>query len=542
MEKIKYIMYCRKSSESEDKQVQSIEAQQKALKKLAAEKNLTIVKVLEESQSAKKPGRPIFTEMINILSEGKADGILCWKPNRLARNPIDGGTIQWMLQSGLIKSINTPSNEYLPTDNILMLGVEFGMANQFILDLSKDVKRGLNAKAEKGWLPHIAPIGYINDKAGNKGEKIIYKDPNRFPILRKMWNLMLTGHYSVQSIVTIANNDWVLTCSATNKLPERQISLSTGYKIFTSPFYYGKFYHSGQLYDGKHEPLVTEEEFKKVKNILGRKNNSRPKNKNLPFRGIINCGECGAMITAEEKFKTIKQTNEKRKYLYHRCTKRKRNIKCHQKTIRTEILEEQIIEYLENITLPKEILKWCVETLKENKVIEENNTKDIINNLETQISKLETRIHNLTTLFISPENNNKEMLSDEEFKKEKLNLNEKISSLKSQLTKIQEEDKSLELSIETFDLAANAKHFFLKGDNDEKNQILSSIGSNYSLKDRKLDISLIKPLQLIADGLKENNTNMIRLEPSKNPLNINKNTSLKKELFLWGAQRESNPH
>src|SRR5665647_520903 len=129
---LRYFMYCRKSSDSEDRQVQSIEAQKRELLKIAKENGLEVVRIFEESQSAKKPGRPLFTEMINDFNRGKADGLIAWKVNRLARNPVDGGTISWMLQQRLIKHIQTFGRSYYPEDNVIVMAVELGMANQYI--------------------------------------------------------------------------------------------------------------------------------------------------------------------------------------------------------------------------------------------------------------------------------------------------------------------------------------------------------------------------------------------------------------------------
>src|SRR5919109_2367757 len=148
-----YFLYARKSSEAEDQQVASIDAQIDALQELARREGLEVLEVLSEAKSAKSPGRPVFERMLERIGDGEAHGILCWKLNRLARNPIDGGQISWMLQQGAIQHIRTHDRSYYPTDNVLMMAVEFGMANQYIRDLSADVRRGLRAKCEAGWMP-----------------------------------------------------------------------------------------------------------------------------------------------------------------------------------------------------------------------------------------------------------------------------------------------------------------------------------------------------------------------------------------------------
>jgi len=105
---LKYFLYARKSSEDEDRQIQSIESQIAIMKKLAQEYNLKIIKTYTEAQSAKAPDiRDVFKEMIERIENGDADGILCWQINRLSRNPVDSGRISWLLQKNIIKSIQT---------------------------------------------------------------------------------------------------------------------------------------------------------------------------------------------------------------------------------------------------------------------------------------------------------------------------------------------------------------------------------------------------------------------------------------------------
>jgi DNA invertase Pin-like site-specific DNA recombinase len=160
---MRYFLYARKSTDVEDKQVLSIEAQLSELRALARKEKLEIVAEFVEKKSAKLPGRPVFNEMMSRIQKGEAQGIVCWKIDRLARNPVDGGQVQWLLQNGTIAHIQTHDRAYYPADNVLMMSVEFGMANQYIRDLSVNTKRGLREKARQGIYPSSAPLGYLNN-------------------------------------------------------------------------------------------------------------------------------------------------------------------------------------------------------------------------------------------------------------------------------------------------------------------------------------------------------------------------------------------
>ena len=162
---MRYFLYARKSTDVEDKQVLSIEAQLSELRALAKREGLEITEELIEKRSAKQPGRPIFNDMLLRIQKGEARGIVCWKIDRLARNPVDGGQIQWLLQNGAISHIQTHDRAYYPSDNVLTMSVEFGMANQYIRDLSVNTARGLRAKARQGHFPGTAPFGYLNNPA-----------------------------------------------------------------------------------------------------------------------------------------------------------------------------------------------------------------------------------------------------------------------------------------------------------------------------------------------------------------------------------------
>src|SRR3989344_9363723 len=197
MNKLIYFKYRRKSSEEEDQQALSIEAQERELSDYALKCNLEVLDVLSsETKSAHKPGREIFNEMLESIERGEANAILCWKLDRLARNALDGGKIIWLMDEGKLKQIDTPSKTFKNTaDDKFLMSIEFGMSKKYSDDLSDNVKRGIRQKYERGEYPNLAPIGYLNIR--NHGLSNIEPDPESTSLIRKTFQEYATGKYSL---------------------------------------------------------------------------------------------------------------------------------------------------------------------------------------------------------------------------------------------------------------------------------------------------------------------------------------------------------
>src|SRR3990167_3306503 len=160
----KFFLYARKSTDTEDKQILSIEAQLVELRAYAKTENLEITDEFIEKQSAKTPGRPIFNELLQRIEAGEANGILAWHPDRLARNSVDGGKIVYLLDCGQLLSIKFPSFWFENTSQgKFMLSIAFGQSKYYVDSLAENTKRGLRQKVRRGEYPGIAPVGYIND-------------------------------------------------------------------------------------------------------------------------------------------------------------------------------------------------------------------------------------------------------------------------------------------------------------------------------------------------------------------------------------------
>ncbi len=481
---IKYYLYARKSSEGEDRQVASIDSQIAELQQLAKERGLTIVDVLTEEKSAKKPGRKVFNQMLIDITLGKANGILCWKLDRLARNPRDGGDIQQMLHDEQIQHIQTFQTGYFPTDNVMMMCLELGIAHQFIKDLSLNTRRGQRAKADKGWLPHKPPIGYKNNKHFLPDLPPIYSDPDLFQVMKKIWNIFLEEKCSVDELYERAFKLGLRTKSG------QEFGRSSFYRTLRNPFYYGEFDWQGKRYKGAHEPMISKEEFELAQDIIDGRVKQLTKRDGFAFRGFIRCGECRASITSEHRIKRQKNGNI-HNYTYYHCTKRiKRD--CSQRLIRSDELDRQVIDLLDKISIPLSFHQWAIKQLRAEAEQENKNSKnnkawaDI--NLETIKKKLDT----LLTLRV-----NEEITTEEYSSKRNEILNEK-SRLESAVKNMRDsEDNWIEKAEKALNVAAFATRKFQEGSWKDKQNVITDLGSNLTLQDRKLNIPVDKRLALL---------------------------------------------
>lgn len=328
-EQIKYFLYARKSSEDNvERQMQSLESQERELEKVAKTQKLKIVDIIREEKSAHEPGRQKFNEMMKRIEKGEASGILTWHPNRLSRNPIDTGMVIYAIDREVLKIIKTPTKNYgRDSTDQFVLGLEFGIAKKDSDDKSQVVKRGLLTKCEKGSMPGVAPLGYLNTTHLVGGSRYIVKDPERFELVKKAWGLMASGQHSVSDIQEIMSEKWGFRTREFKSQRNNRISLSNLYRIFNDTFYYGWFRYprnGGQLWKGAHESMISEETFNIVQALFRNETKARPKKKGLfAFTGIMRCGECGAQITAEEKWKRPKN-GKVHHYIYYGCTKNKK--------------------------------------------------------------------------------------------------------------------------------------------------------------------------------------------------------------------------
>ncbi len=344
---VKYCLYARKSTESEERQVLSIDSQIKEMLQMAEREGLEVVEIKRESHSAKETAtRPIFNEIIDDIRQGKYNGILTWAPDRISRNAGDlGKIVDLMDQKSLIeirtygqRFTDSPSEKFL----LMILGSQAKLEND---NRGVNVKRGLRARVEMGLWPGMAPVGYLNQKLMDKKCQIIV-DPARGPIVKKMFEKMAYEKWSGRKIY-----HWLRFEMNFKTVGNHNLALSNIYRTLINPLYYGVFEYpkkSGNWYTGKHEPIVTKELFDQVQAQLKRDNIQR-QSKEFAFTKLMVCGLCDSSISAEEKYKQLKDGTTA-KYIYYGCGRAKDRF-CKNQYLREDDLTDQFVKILDQIDL-----------------------------------------------------------------------------------------------------------------------------------------------------------------------------------------------
>ncbi len=346
--KIKYCLYARKSTEQEDKQALSIESQVKEMQALAEKEGLEIVEIKREAHSSKEVGqRPVYNELLNEIRQGKFNGILTWAPDRLSRNAGDLGSVVDLMDQKLLHEIRTYGQKFTNNPNekflLMILGSQAKLEND---NKMVNVKRGLRARCEMGLWPSVPPTGYLSHSDRNRKCEVI-PDEHRAHVIKQMFEKVAYDGWSGRKLFK-----WLSEDIRFRTKHGKPLTLSNVYIILKSSFYYGEFEYpkgSGQWYVGKHEPIITKDLYNQVQEKITNENAVRTQDKEFAFTKMITCGLCGSGITADEKFKKLKDGTTNR-YVYYGCTKF-RDKDCPCGYIREEDLIEQLANVLDVISL-----------------------------------------------------------------------------------------------------------------------------------------------------------------------------------------------
>ena len=417
----KYILYARKSTDTEDKQVLSIDAQLAELRKFARDNHLVVIDELIEKRTAKSPGRPIFNSMIKRIENGEANGILAWHPDRLARNSIDGGQIVYLLDQTSLNYLRFPIFQFDNTSQgKFMLSIMFGQSTYYVDNLSENAKRGLRAKVRNGDFPSIAPFGYLNDTR----IKTIIIDKRYSPLVKKMFELYAHGDQTMADIADFLKENGAITCGGKLFKDDKVKS------ILQNPFYYGHFIYNGELHEGRHTPIVSKALWDKVQAVIEQRGHQKPQTKEpIPFLGVLRCAFCGMAITAETKTKTQMNGNA-HSWTYYRCSRKSKAVKCTEPAIREKDLLPQISTLLSEYEMLDTTYEYMTDGITQDEQAENADNVSAVANLKDRIASLNSKQKILLDSYLDQDIDRQTFLGKKsDILSEKKSLEESLANL-----------------------------------------------------------------------------------------------------------------
>jgi len=398
----RYFLYLRKSTDEEDRQVLSLEAQLHEAKEFAEREGLEVVETFVEKKTAKVPGREVFNTMLDKLEGGLPHliGILAWNPDRLSRNSVDGGRIIYLLDTGKLAGLKFPTFAFENTPSgKFFLSIALSNAKYYVDNLSENVRRGNRAKLRRGEWPGQKPLGYAYDHRLRN----IVPEPKEAKIVKKVFEEYAKGTHTLQSI-----SQFLAEFGVTSKSGKPRSNYAI-HALLTNELYVGVMRWNGESHEGKYQPLISPQLFAKVQDVLKQKSVPR-KTKyrhDFPFCGLFHCS-CGSMFTAQFA------RGNGGLYRYYRCTRKQGA--CKEPYIQEKELTRQSAEKLQTIAVPDDWTRGMLEYLESEEKRQTQSVDAFVQEVNQKISDVQIKLDKLLEGYLD------NTIDEESYKRKKEDL------------------------------------------------------------------------------------------------------------------------
>lgn len=447
----------------------SLEMQRESIEAYAKRHQLDIVDWFIEKETAAKQGRPIFTKMVSLLQQGKATGVIMHKIDRSARNLKDWAAIGELMDSGVEVHFSFEAIDCDTRGGRLSADIQAVIAADYIRNLRSETIKGFYGRLKQGIWPLPAPLGYL-DMGSGKPKKL---DPVRSRLIRKMFELYDTGTYSVRSLTT-KMNDLGLRNRGGKKITK--ITIST---TLRNPYYYGvmKVKKTGELFLGKHKPLITKGLFDSVQDKLDGKTSRMKKKHRFILSRSIKCYQCDYSLVAEKQ----------KGIVYYRCQRKG----CPTQTIREDVLIESFRRLLKAVSLPKDLVAEVTNRCGE--LVDNSSVEEEIKSLNVTLANAKKREAALTDALLDG------LIEKADFQSKKAEINVRVVELERQILRLESSEKQTCKAIQEFlELQKSLAGVCEKAKSEEICDLVKKISSNLFLDVKKL---VIEPASAYADTL-----------------------------------------
>ncbi len=457
---------------SDQKQVEgaSLSEQERIIREYSIKNDLNMLEWFRETKTAAKKGRPQFTKMIGLLQEGKADGVVIHKIDRSARNLHDWASVGDLIDRGIEVHFAHESLDMTERGGRLSADIQAVMASDYVRNLRQEALKGLYGRLKQGFYPFRAPIGYVDN--GKGAVKTV--DEKYRKLIVMLFELYVHEGHSINSLVPILK-DMGLRNSYGNPLGKNSIS-----KILNNPFYMGLMKVKGKIFEGSHEPIISQRLYKQAQLKINGNARSGPSLHNYLFQGLIKCHLCSRSMIGEIQ----------KGMVYYRCHKKG----CATKSVREDFAEQNIQNLLRQITFTEEEHNTLEDILNEYEEDKEKTREDFLKGINLQLNDLREKERKLFDAYLE------NIIEKDELNERKNLFKERIRDLSHSKRMFEaDSDERLELFRESLELCKSPINMYRSATREEKRAMVKMMVSNFVINEKRVMISPLSPYSLIAN-------------------------------------------
>lgn len=480
-------------SKREQEQGASHDAQLEATRRYCLAKGLKVLEEFKITESSTRGSRKEFYNMLDIVKKQQnKTAIVVHCIDRFQRSFKESAEIENLLRDdiielhfykeGLVLTKNSSSADIMRWDMGIL------SAKMYVGNLRDNVRRSMEYNWLHGKLQGGSPTGYLNVRnKENKADVII--DPERGPLIKKMFEEYATGLYSLQDMVKWAKTH-NLTSRGSARFPSKPLCRVAIYQILQNPFYYGVMRVKGNCLPHIYERLIDKDLFDRVQRVLSGSNkiNTKTEYGSMEFalRGIFKCAKCGCAMSAE-----LHTKKSGREYIYLRCSHMRGN--CDQKPIN----EKEVFKQLEqnvigSFKISDSALSAIKTEVRKELAKQAGSDLEAKKQIQLRIANAQTRLDNAVDLLLDRK------LSEDIYQKKKASLDAEIAELQSELGKYSNSDNKIAEIVENIvDIAGNVGKVLKSSNVQQKRAILKLILSNSTIEGKRACIYLKKPFDLL---------------------------------------------
>ena len=466
--------YIRVSTVKQGQHGVSLQEQREAIVRYASRQSLTIARWFEERQTAAKRGRPIFNEMLRLLTRNQASGVVIHKIDRSTRNLRDWADLGDLLDRGVDVHFAVESLDLHSRGGRLSADIQAVVATDFIRNLREETRKGFYGRLKQGLYPLAAPLGYV-DQGGGKDKTI---DPISGPLVRRAFELYATGTFTLDTLIA------ELTRLGLRNRQRKQISLNGVSRLLNNPFYIGliRLRSTGEVFQGSHQHLVPKALFDRVQAQLKGKVRSQGRINQFLFRRFLHCQACGRTLIGERQ----------KGHVYYRC----HTSPCTTSTIREEALESEALRVLTPLKFSLEQKAYFAHRIVR---LRDDSHRDKVSAtaaLDFRLGKIQDRLHRLPDAFLDGAVE-RTLFED----RKRALLLERISLDDARRAILENDSLTSDKVAEYLELAGTAYLSYTVGLPEEKRALLEELTSNRSVLGKDVVVELREPYAEVAKHL-----------------------------------------